>query len=316
MTEPTVTVLMSVFNDRKYVEQAVRSILEQTYRDFEFLIIDDGSTDGSVDIIKRVNDSRIRLISNDRNLGLTKSLNRGIEIARGRYIARMDADDFSYPQRLEKQVEFFETHPEYGLVGTRYRVIDESGILIYDAEVPQTDYEIRTAFLNSNPFAHSSVMFRKELIKEIGGYREFFRYAQDLDLFIRLSKRSNVYNLSEIFLDWRLQLKSSSVKYKLLQDRYAQIARECNLKETLPETGPGILADFDPAPFKTRRAKAEGYFKWAKFFYYLRTDYPYKRKYAIGLLLKSLGMHPFFLVKTFLISLGNLLKRALMRRKH
>ena len=120
MNEPMVTVLMAVYNGEKFLKEAMESILTQTFTDFEFLIINDGSTDNSVKIIEEFNDPRIRLIHNEKNLKLIASLNKGISLAKGKYIARMDCDDISMPYRLEKEVDFLENSLEYGLVGTCY----------------------------------------------------------------------------------------------------------------------------------------------------------------------------------------------------
>jgi len=118
MKEPKVTVLMPVYNGEKYLNEAIDSILGQTFKDFKFLIINDGSTDGTADILKSYKDSRIKVTNNEKNIGLTKSLNKGLKMAKSEYIARMDADDISLPTRLQKQVEFMDSHPKVGVCGT------------------------------------------------------------------------------------------------------------------------------------------------------------------------------------------------------
>ena len=126
MKNPKVAVLMSVYNGEKYLREAINSILSQTFNDFEFLIINDGSTDGTADILKSYTDSRIKIINNEKNIGLTKSLNKGLKIAKGEYIARQDADDISMPERLKEEVAFLEIHKDYAVVGTFVKILNEN----------------------------------------------------------------------------------------------------------------------------------------------------------------------------------------------
>ncbi len=127
---PKVSVIMSVYNGDKYLREAIESILNQTFTDFEFIIVNDGSTDNSLEIIESYDDERIKTINNKKNIGLTKSLNKALKFAKGKYIARQDADDVSLPNRFEKQVEYLDSHPEVALVGTSVYLIDENGKII------------------------------------------------------------------------------------------------------------------------------------------------------------------------------------------
>jgi glycosyltransferase involved in cell wall biosynthesis len=166
MNKPMVTVLMSVYNGERFLNEAIESILTQTFTDFEFLIINDGSTDDSVKIIESFQDSRIRLINNERNLKLIASLNKGVSLAMGKYIARMDCDDVSMPDRLEKEVRFLESNEEYGVVGTWYTVIDGEGKDQRNVSYPSSNDLIKL-FLSLNcPLAHGSIMVRTELFKQ------------------------------------------------------------------------------------------------------------------------------------------------------
>ena len=131
MKNPKVTVLMSVYNGEKYLQEAIDSILEQTFKDFEFLIINDGSTDKTGEILESYHDLRIKIINNEKNIGLTKSLNKGLKLARGEYIARQDADDISMPERLEKEVEFLETHQDYAVVGAFAKIINKNSEILF-----------------------------------------------------------------------------------------------------------------------------------------------------------------------------------------
>jgi len=131
MKNPEVTVLMSVYNGEKYLREAIDSILNQTFTDFEFLIVNDGSTDRTAEILRSYDDPRIIIINNEKNIGLTKSLNIGLRMAKGEYIARMDADDVSMPERLQKQIELLNQKKNTGLVGTYYTIINEKGKVFF-----------------------------------------------------------------------------------------------------------------------------------------------------------------------------------------
>ncbi|MDJ0799829.1 MAG: glycosyltransferase [Calothrix sp. MO_167.B12] len=216
---PKVTVLTAVYNGESYLREAIDSILAQTFPDFEFLIINDGSTDSTQEIIQFYDDPRIRLINNEYNLGLTRSLNKGLELAKGEFIARQDADDISEPERLAKQVAFLETHPEVALVGTWYKDIDPQGNLIGECNLPCDCTQIRWDILFYCPFVHSAVMFRKHTIAEqIGFYDEAFSYAQDYDLWWRISRRLQVANINEYLMKLRINPSSMTATYGNIVD--------------------------------------------------------------------------------------------------
>jgi len=181
-----VTVLMGVFNGLPRLESAIRSIQAQTCRDFEFLIVDDGSTDGSRELIRQAaeSDPRIRLVVNHTNQGLGAVLNRGVAEAPGEFIARMDADDFSLPQRLETQLRFFRAHPETDVVGSYALDIDARGHVVRERRVPVTHERI-VELVWSNPFIHATVMFRRDAILRVGSYSARLRRRQDYDLWFR-----------------------------------------------------------------------------------------------------------------------------------
>src|SRR6266498_4162605 len=156
---PLVTVLMSVYNGERYLSEAIDSIINQTFADFEFVIINDGSTDSSREIINAYRDPRIRLVDNSQNIGLPKSLNLGLALARGEYVARQDADDISHPTRFEKQVEYLDDHGEVVVLGTRVWNMDESGRIYHSPlwDHSCTDVGIRWLCMFESPFTHSSV---------------------------------------------------------------------------------------------------------------------------------------------------------------
>jgi len=203
MRDPRITVLMSVYNGEKYLRKAVDSILSQTFKDFEFLIINDGSTDRTVEILHSYDNPRIRIINNEENVGLTKSLNKGLKLAKGKYIARMDADDISMPERFERQVEFLEKNPDIGVLGVNCPVINDHGRVTFILERPTSHTDIVKELLSENQFVHSSLMLRMDVLSSAGGYNEDFRLAQDYELILRLSKTTQVANLPEPLHMWR-----------------------------------------------------------------------------------------------------------------
>lgn len=216
---PRVTVLMSVHNGGTYVDEAVRSILSQTFTDFEFLVIDDGSADGTAARIEALGDPRVRLIRNEANIGLTRSLNRGLALARGALIARQDADDVSYPQRLAMQVDFLDRHPAVAVLGTQARTIDARGRAVNVAPWPKSTSEvaIRWQLLFDSPFVHTSVMFRTDVIRdELGGYNEEFTTSQDFALWSRVAAAGySMRNLPRTLVDFRTHQESVSGRYEL-----------------------------------------------------------------------------------------------------
>jgi glycosyltransferase involved in cell wall biosynthesis len=196
---PSVTVLMPVYNAERFLSEAMDSILQQTFTDFEFLIVDDGSTDRSLEIINSYTDPRIRLIQNAANLGITASLNKGINLARANLIARMDADDISYAERLRKQYEYFIRHPDCVLLSTLARVITEDKQTLYIDKTNSNYFYYNLTFCS--PIYHPSVMYRKTAVQDVGMYT--VPYSEDFELFWRLSRKYKIYNLPEVLLDYR-----------------------------------------------------------------------------------------------------------------
>ena len=200
MSDPKLTVLMPVYNAASFLREAIESILQQTFRDFEFLIIDDGSTDESIAIIKSYNDPRIRFIQNENNAGIAATLNRGIELASCELIARMDADDISYPVRLQKQYDYMMRDPACALLSTWCRVVTAER-----KHVRLERYTSRFFYYNLTFecwIYHPTVMFRKTAVKEVGMYSK--PYSEDYDLFWKLAQKFPIANLSETLLDYRL----------------------------------------------------------------------------------------------------------------
>lgn len=203
---------MPTFNAEKHLTEAINSILNQSYSNFEFIIINDGSTDTSLDIINKYNDNRIILINLEKNRGITNALNIGIEIAKGKYIARMDADDISHSKRLEKQVKFLERNSNVDVLGSKIRVIKQNGEKtrrFLGVVAPPNILRIYTLFLC--PLMHPSVIGKSSLFKHLK-YRQFKR-SEDYELWSRLSHDYQMYNLNETLLFYRAPNTEVSKKY-------------------------------------------------------------------------------------------------------
>lgn len=207
---PKVSVLMSVFNGEPFLRDSIESILVQTFTDFEFIIVDDGSTDASAKIIKSYDDPRIVLISNGENLGLVRSLNLGLDACRGDLIARHDADDMSAETRLAAQVAYLDSHPHIGVLGSQAEVINEKGVCTRNFDVPTNHSMIAWSLLFGCPLAHPSVMLRRQIIQSVGGYSQDYPHVEDLDLWTRLIDKTQFENLQERLILYRDQLRSIS----------------------------------------------------------------------------------------------------------
>jgi len=193
MTDPILTVLMSVHNGEPYLKDAVSSILNQTYRNFKFLVLDNASTDKSQEIILEFKDSRIELVKLPENIGLAAALNRGIQMIDTPLIARMDADDVSLPKRFEKQVKFLNSNLEVAVVGSYFTNIDSDGNLLGYKKLPvNPNSNLLYIITGHNPLIHPGVMYRKKVIKAIGGYREEYMPSEDIDLWLRLYQNGYV----------------------------------------------------------------------------------------------------------------------------
>jgi glycosyltransferase involved in cell wall biosynthesis len=222
MVTPRLTVLMPVFNAERFLREAMDSILCQTFYEFEFLIIDDGSTDNSLSIIRSYTDRRIRLYLNDQNIGISATLNKGLLLANSGLIARMDADDVSDPTRLQKQYDYMLAHPDCALLSTWATVVDESNNFEKLERYRSAYYYYNLTF--ECWIYHPTVMFRKAAVQAVGSYSQ--RYSEDYDLFWKLSTRYEIGNLAESLLNYRLS--SSSLNMVTRRIEY-DIANEHNV---------------------------------------------------------------------------------------
>ncbi len=226
MKEPLVTVLLPVYN-RPTVVKTIDSILKQTYKNFEILIIDNASTDNTVDEIKKIEDSRIRLIVNEENKGQTYSLNKGLQLAKGTYIARIDSDDLALPTRLEKQVTFLEEHPDYGLCGCWVRYMNDNDELTITMKTPTTDKGMRLLQNVTCAMYHPAAMIRTEVIvKNNITYDANIKMAEDYALWGKIMQFSKALNLPEILLYYRRGGNNDSKKYKEIMATESFLVRE------------------------------------------------------------------------------------------
>jgi len=204
MTQVALSIVMPVYNAEKYIQQAVTSLLEQSYRDFELIVVNDGSTDKSMEIIQGFNDERIRILHNDKNRGIVYSRNRGNAAARGRYLAPFDADDVARADKFEKQLAFLEAHPEYGMIGSWARLIDARGhVMRQKWKVNAPPERIPSILLFRNYFVQSSVVIRREAIPE-EGYAEGYDAVEDYRMWGLVARRYKVWNYPAYLLQYRI----------------------------------------------------------------------------------------------------------------
>src|SRR3990167_8047602 len=207
--KPKISVIMSVYNGTPFLEEAVESILKQTYKNFEFIIVDDASTDETWKYLKFLNDQRIKLLKNTKNLGLAASLNIALRQAKGDYIARMDADDVSLPRRLETQLEFLEKNHDIDMCGSYVSVIDEGGKIIGRIKKPLTDSKIKKELFWLTPLLHPTWFVKKEVFRRLKGYDERWDYVEDFEFVIR-AKDFKMANIPKNLLLFRSRAERRS----------------------------------------------------------------------------------------------------------
>jgi hypothetical protein len=234
---PKISVILPVYNAQPYLRESIESILNQSFQDFELIMINDGSTDGSLSIMESYTDQRIRII-NQANAGLPVSLNRAIATAKGEYLARQDADDISLPERLAKQVAYLDARSQCALLGTWAQILVENTPTDRTLSHPHLNGDIQFKLLFFNCFVHSSVMIRKSALETSGLYPEDPEKfpPEDYDLWLRIAKHWEVANLPEILLQYReLPNSISRSKLNMMQER-ARLMSLLTIKETLHES--------------------------------------------------------------------------------
>jgi len=215
---PLVNIIMSVYNSEEWINYSVKSILNQTYKNIELIVIDDCSTDNTKTILESYNDSRIKLVLNNKNMGLTNNLNHALFLCKGKYVARMDADDIAYENRIEKQVYFLETHEEIDVLGTQIKVFGKSNSKI---KYPSKHLDIVAAMCFYNPIAHPSVIMRFDTRKNLFLYDISIKKAQDYDLWCKLSNKIKFANLKKTLLKYRVHSSQISSNNQSEQNEYS-----------------------------------------------------------------------------------------------
>ena len=214
---PLVSVIIGTYNGEKYLDLAIESLLNQTFRDFELIVIDDCSTDDTLKVLEEIKDGRMRVIRNHRNLGIPGTLNKAIDLAIGKYIAFMDHDDVSLPDRLHLQSQFLDGHPEVAMVGSSCRFIDDSGNVVKDVQAKCDDATLRWRLLWYNPFIQTTLMVRRSVLAEIGGYScdPMYKFSEDFEMMSRLALRYAVANLPQSLACWRRHAASTSASVSI-----------------------------------------------------------------------------------------------------
>ncbi len=309
-TSVPVTVLMPAYNAQDYIREAIDSVLSQTFTDFEFIIINDGSTDNTENIIKSYTDKRIQLYT-QANAGVIGALNKGLDLANGKYVARFDADDVCYPQRLEVQYKFMEEHPEYVLVGSAADFIDMEGNFLFEWQPPAYEHEaLQQVIYEVSPFDHPTIMYRTDVAKELGGYPSGAIHFEDhvyWTLFFKKGKLCNLreplikhrYNPQSVTVDekWRGPL-FKEIKYRSIRQGYTTAEDAAQLKELLKKQDLKKFKDaayygmmgkkylwnrYDPSKARSNLAKAIGImpYKLEPYLLYILSFFPEKTIKAI-----------------------------------
>jgi glycosyltransferase involved in cell wall biosynthesis len=256
---PAVSVVIPVYNGERYLASAMDSILAQSFGDFEIILVDDGSTDRTMEIVhlyRKKAAGRLRTVITRPNKGIVVSLNEGVDECRGEFIARMDADDISRPERFMLQVQYLSENPECVLVGSRVLLIDPEGAPIREWVSELTHDEIDSAHLNRQwPVVHPSVMMRRQPLQQLGGYRQQYETLEDLDLFLRLAEVGRLANLPQVLLDYRQHFSS------ICHTRSGQQSaiRDAILRETCQRRGLPPLSAVAPPP---ERAQVDCHRLW------------------------------------------------------
>ncbi len=262
VSTPTISVLLPVHNAESYVRAAVESVLSQTFGDFELLALDDGSTDRSLSILREfeVKDRRVHAISR-KNRGVAPTRNELVSLARGLYLANLDADDVSRPQRFEQQVAYLTAHPDCVALGTGVLFIDPEGMPIRQVQYELTHQEIDLAHLfgtEGSRMCNSSVMMRKAAVLKVGRYSDEYRFAEDMDLFLRLAEIGKLANLSEVLLEYRRHHNSIGYAHREEELAFAKKAvRAARIRRGIPIVPDLMQSIAEP------ETKADVHRKWA-----------------------------------------------------
>lgn len=259
-----VSILMPVYNGEKYLKEAIDSVLNQTYQDFEFIIINDGSTDATASIIEAYQDKRIIHIQ-QANQGVAQALNKGLAHAKGKYIWRHDADDICLPDQLKKQVNFLEQNTEVALVSTQIAFMTDRGKIAYSKKQPADSYfkgqpfmEVdRTQFNPFSPITHATVLMRREVVNQLKGYRTEFRTSEDTDLWLRLLEHHKAYVLNYCSYFVRLNSTSATQKFKSTTNHYRDLAFTYADERLKCGTDPLMRGEPIPSPVVDKKTQVQ-----------------------------------------------------------
>jgi glycosyltransferase involved in cell wall biosynthesis len=226
MNEVKISVLTPVYNTEKYIAAAITSVLNQTFTDFELLIINDGSTDNSMEIVRRFTDPRI-VVFNQPNLGVAAALNKGLQLAKGEFIARFDSDDICYPERLAQQYDFMKAHPDYVLIGSDADYMDETGEVIYYYKTPShTSDEIHDVILKKCPFIHSTVFYKTKVAIDLGGYDVKAHTFEDYLLWTKFIKKGKVLNFNRPLIAVRMNPHSVTIDERRRGQKFLSLRKQ------------------------------------------------------------------------------------------
>ena len=223
---PLVSVLMGVHDGAAHLRPAIASILAQSLDDLELVVVDDASSDATPELLAGFDDPRLVVLRNDVNIGLTRSLNRALAVARGGFVARQDADDRSLPNRLERQVAFLDARPDVALCGSWARFVDARGGSVGAGHPAAEPDALARELLGENRIFHGTLLARRAVMDELHGYREAFRYSQDYDLYLRALARHRLANVPEELYELRFHDGAISGSRQELQHRYRELARQ------------------------------------------------------------------------------------------
>lgn len=302
---------MSAYNAQKYIRETIESVLCQTFNDFEFIIINDGSTDTTEDIVKQFQDSRIILISQE-NQGLSKSLNRGLNLSKGKYIARIDADDICYPERFEKQYKFMQENPNYVLCGSYSNVISEVGEFIFTArEIPLSDTEIRNKINEKNCFYHPSTFYKREQALQIGGYYEPIKqYFEDYMFFYQLIKLGKAINIPEPLIKYRITPGSLSHDSNR---KYRALAKKVVIRGFITNEEISYLYTLKKKKLPEKKKMSNYYLNIARYFLTYQSDMG-RVKYYFLLAIKASPLNPNIIVHGLYMIYIQLVHKIILRR--
>ncbi|QEM04346.1 glycosyltransferase [Mucilaginibacter rubeus] len=308
MHNPQITVLMPAYNAGKYIREAITSVLEQSFADFELLIVNDGSTDDTADIINSFNDERIVVLGQE-NKGVAAALNKGLRHARAPYIARFDADDVCYPYRLQVQYDFITSHPYYSIIGSGVDYTDVNGDLIFTWQPDALSHnQIRQLSYRICPFIHSSVFYKRDTVLNAGGYNELAYTFEDHFLWAGILKHEKAFNLNQPLIKVRLNAESVTIDEKWRTGKFRQIKYNALRKGSITEAEGRRLSEIGNKQLSPRIKKGAYYALLGK--KYLWNNYQPEK--ARENLLKTLSISPLHLKNYFLLLMSFLPERMLM----